>query len=103
MKDLVSQIKKAIIFCGFEVESITPHKLFVTLDIKSKSRFRKKAYCLALSKTLNGLLTAERQLSRNTKRQIIIFDPVNNLPEPTLEKVQLLHDLDHLQEYLTKK
>lgn len=103
MKNLVSQVKRTVIFCGFEVESITPDKLFISLDIKSKSRFRKKSYCLALSKSLNGILTAERQLSRNAKRQILIFDPVNNLPEPTLEKIKLFHDLDHLQEYLTNK
>ncbi len=103
MKSLVSQIKKTITFCGFEVESITPYKQFVSLDIKSKSRFRKKSFCLALSKSLNGILTAERQLNRSTKRQILIFDPVNNLPEPTLGNVHLFHDVDHLQEFLTKK
>ena len=102
MKDLIDQIRSVVGFCGFEVESIKAKKLYVTLTLHSKSRFRKKNYQMALSKSITGLLTAERELSRISKKKIIIFDPVNNLIEPTLDNVELFHDLDALQEFLNK-
>ncbi|MHA2226387.1 MAG: hypothetical protein ACXAC8_14350 [Candidatus Hodarchaeales archaeon] len=97
MKEVVNQIRSVVTFCGYEIESIVPHKLFVALDLKSKKRFRKRKYSMAISKSLNGLLTAERELSRQSKDSIIIFDPVNNLQEPTFDNVTLVHDFDSLQ------
>ena len=102
MKELVKQIRSAVSFCGFEIESISPKKLYVALDLKSKSKFRKKSYHIAVSKSLNGILTAERELSRNYKKNIIIFDPVNCLPEPTFGEIEIFNDLDSLQNFLTK-
>ncbi|MFX0172219.1 MAG: hypothetical protein ACFE9L_09880 [Candidatus Hodarchaeota archaeon] len=103
MKQLIDQIRSTVAFCGFEVESIASHKSYVSFDLKSKSRFRKKNYLMAVSKSLNGLLTAERELSRNSRNQkIIILDPVNNLLKPTLGNVELFHDLDQLQGFLSK-
>lgn len=102
MKDLIEQIRAAVGFSGFTVESIKAEKLYVTLKLNSKSRFRKKNYHMALSKSITGLLTAERELRRISKNKIIIYDPINNLIEPTLENVELFHDLDTLQEFLSK-
>ena len=102
MKEIVNQIRSAVSFCGFEVESISPKKLYVSLNLKSRSKFRKKNYHLAISKSLNGILTAERELTRSHKKNIIIFDPVNCLPEPTFGNVEIIHDTDTLQEYLNK-
>ncbi|MFX0051385.1 MAG: hypothetical protein ACFFAJ_01885 [Candidatus Hodarchaeota archaeon] len=102
MKELIDQIRSTVAFCGFDVESISSHKSYVSFELKSKSRFRKKNYQMAVSKSLNGILTAERELSRSSRNQIIILDPVNNLLEPTLENVELFHDLDQLQGFLSK-
>jgi hypothetical protein len=102
MKELIDQIRSIVTFCGFEIESVTPHKTYMTLELKSRSLFRKKNYQMAVSKSLNGLLTAERELSRNSRNQIIILDPINNLLEPTLGNIKLFHDLDQLQDFLNK-
>ncbi|MFX0186065.1 MAG: hypothetical protein ACFE95_23525 [Candidatus Hodarchaeota archaeon] len=102
MKELIGQIRSIVTFCGFEIESIRPHKSYMTLELKSRSRFRKRNYQMAISKSLNGLLTAERELSRNSKSKILILDPVNNLLEPTFGNIQLFHDLDQLQDFLNK-
>ncbi len=102
MKEVVNQIRSAVSFCGFEIESISPKKLYVALDLKSRSKFRKKNFHMAVSKSLNGILTAERDLSRSYKKNVIIFDPVNCLPEPTFGNVEIIHDLDSLQKFLNK-
>ncbi|MHA2246485.1 MAG: hypothetical protein ACXADY_16205 [Candidatus Hodarchaeales archaeon] len=100
MKEIVSQIRSVVAFCGLEVESIASRKIYVTLDLKSKSRFRKKIYHMGVSKSLNGILAAERELSRKFKNNILILDLVNYLPKPTFANVELFHDLDTLQDFL---
>jgi len=102
VKELVDQIHSVVSFCGFEIESVTPHPTYITFDLKSKKRFRKRNYRMAVSKSLNGILAAERELSRSSKNKVIILDPVNYLPEPTFSNVLLFHDINELQEYLTK-
>lgn len=102
MKELVNQIRSVTTFCGFEIESIVSRKTFVVLDLKSKSRFRKKNYHLGVSKSLNGILAAERELTRKHKKNVVILDPVNYLPEPTFNNIILFHDLDSLQKMLTE-
>lgn len=102
MKELVNQIRSITTFCGFEIESIVSRKTFMVLDLKSKSRFRKKNYHLGVSKSLNGILAAEREMTRKYKKSIIIFDPINHLPSPTFNNVTLFHDLDSLQEVLNE-
>ncbi|MFX0207234.1 MAG: hypothetical protein ACFFDT_14695, partial [Candidatus Hodarchaeota archaeon] len=92
MKELVNQIRSVTAFCGFEIESIVSRKSFVVVDLKSKSRFRKKNYHLGVSKSLNGILAAERELTRKYKSNIVILDPVNHLPAPTFNNVTLFHD-----------
>jgi hypothetical protein len=57
---------------------------------------------MGVSRSLTGILAAERELSRSHKNNVIIFDPVNYLPKPTFENVELFHDLDSLQEFLLK-
>ncbi len=57
---------------------------------------------MGVSKSLNGILAAERELSRNHKNNVIILDPVNYLPKPTFGNVELFHDLDSLQEFFIK-
>lgn len=100
MKEIVSQIRSVVAFCGLEIESIASRKTFVTLDLKSKSRFRKKNYYVGVSKSLNGILSAERELSRKYKKNVLIVDPVNYLPKPTFGNIELFHDLDSLQDFL---
>ncbi len=102
MRELVSQIRSIVAFCGYEVEAINTHPKYIEMNLKSKSRFRKRNYHMALSNSLTGILAAEREMSRNFKKNIIIYDPTNNLPEPTFNNVELFHDLDLLQEFLTK-
>ncbi len=102
MREIVKQLRSTVSFCGFELEDISSHQNYISLELSSKKRFRKKNYTLGVSKSLNGLLTAERELSRVSKRQLIIFDPVNNLLEPTLGKVLLFHDFDQLQVFLNE-
>ena len=103
MKELIKQLHSAVAFSGFAVEEIKGHQKYVTMELKSKSRFRKKNLHLALSKSLTGLLAAERELSRAFKKNIIILDPVNHLELPTFGSVHLLHDLDQLQGLLNEK
>jgi hypothetical protein len=103
MKDIIDQIRSTVTFCGFALEAITPHQSYVSIVLRSKKRFRKKNYVLGVSKSLTGLLAAERELSRTTKDQILLLDPVNNLLEPTLTgKIKLFHDLDQLQVFLNE-
>ena len=102
MRDIIKQLRSTVSFCGFELEAISSHQNYILLELSSKKRFRKKNYSLAVSKSLNGLLTAEREVTRISKRQLIIFDPVNNLLEPTLGNVLLFHDFDQLQVFLNK-
>ena len=99
MKEVVEQIRSVAAFCGLEIESITPRKTFVLLDLKSKGRFRKKNFHLGVSKSLTGLLAAERELSREFKNNIAILDPTNHLPQPTFRNISLFHDLDSLQDF----
>lgn len=102
MKELVDQIRSVVSFSGFTVESVASHGVFISLDLTSKKRFRKKNYHLAVSRSLNGILTAERELSRKYKGNVLIFDPVNHLPSPTFRNIQLFHDLDALQNFLSE-
>ncbi|UCE12489.1 MAG: hypothetical protein JSV04_09865 [Candidatus Heimdallarchaeota archaeon] len=102
VKELVDQIRSVVNFSGFTVESVASHGLFISLELISKKRFRKKNYHLAVSRSLNGILTAERELSRKYKGDILIYDPVNFLPEPTFSYVHLFHDLDALQNFLSE-
>ncbi|MFW9903479.1 MAG: hypothetical protein ACFFFH_04040 [Candidatus Thorarchaeota archaeon] len=99
MKEIINQIRAVVAFCGLEIESITPRNTFVILDLRSKTRFRKKNFHLGISKSLNGILAAERELSREYKKNIVILDPVNYLPQPTFTNVSLFHDLDSLQDF----
>jgi len=99
MKEVVDQIRSVAAFCGLEIESITPRKTFVLLDLKSKGRFRKKNFHLGVSKSLTGLLAAERELSREYKNNIVILDLVNHLPQPTFHNISLFHELDSLQDF----
>jgi hypothetical protein len=99
VKDVVNQIRSIAAFCGLEIESIKPRKTFVLLDLKSKGRFRKRNFHLGVSKSLNGILAAERELSREFKNNIVILDPINYLPQPTFTNVSLFHDLDSLQDF----
>ncbi|MFX1516431.1 MAG: hypothetical protein ACFFC6_08980 [Promethearchaeota archaeon] len=99
MKEVVEQIRSVAAFCGLEIESITPRKTFVLLDLKSKGRFRKKNFHLGISKSLNGILAAERELSRKYKNNIVILDPINQLPQPTFHNISLFHDFDSLQDF----
>ncbi|UCG01036.1 MAG: hypothetical protein JSW11_15640 [Candidatus Heimdallarchaeota archaeon] len=99
MKEIINQIRAVTAFCGLEIETITPRKTFVLLDLKSKGRFRKKNFHMGVSKSLNGILAAERELSRQFKENIVILDPVNFLPQPTFDNISLFHDLDSLQEF----
>ncbi|WP_455142067.1 hypothetical protein [Candidatus Hodarchaeum mangrovi] len=101
VKEVVDQIKSVVSFCGFEVESILSRQFYITFDLKSKSRFRKRTYILAVSNGLTGILTAERELSRNARGKALIYDPINHLPEPTFDNVILFHDLDTLQQFLS--
>ena len=103
MKELIKQLRNTVRFNGFAVEAIKAHQKYVTMELKSKSRFRKKNYHLAISKSLTGLLAAERELSRTFKKNIIILDPVNHIELPTFGSVKLLHDLDQLQGLLNEK
>ncbi len=98
VKDIVNQIRSVATFCGLEIESITPRKTFVILDLKSKGRFRKKNFHMGVSKSLNGILAAERELTREFKNNVVILDPVNYLPQPTFTNITLIHDLDSLQD-----
>ncbi|MFX1284892.1 MAG: hypothetical protein ACFFB5_14620 [Promethearchaeota archaeon] len=102
MKELINQIRSVTTFCGFDIESIVSHKTFMVVDLKSKSLFRKKSYHLGVSKSLNGILAAERELTRNYKNNIFILDPINHLPAPTFNNVTLFHDLDSLQKVLNE-
>ncbi|MFX0124606.1 MAG: hypothetical protein ACFFAE_13320 [Candidatus Hodarchaeota archaeon] len=102
MKDIVNQIRSVATFCGLEIESITPKKNFVLLDLKSRGRFRKKNFHMGVSKSLTGILAAERELSREFKSNIVILDPVNNLPQPTFNNITLFHDLDSLQDFFNE-
>ncbi len=101
VKEIVNQIRSVVAFCGLKIESIESHKSFVTLDLISSGRFRKKSYYMGVSKSLTGILAAERELSRNHKKNVLIIDPVNYLPKPTFKNVELFHDLDALQDFLT--
>ena len=101
MKEVVDQIKSVVSFCGFDIESISSRQSYITIDLKSRSRFRKRTFILAVSNGLTGILTAERELSRNQRGKILIYDPVNHLPEPTFDNVILFHDLDTLQQFLS--
>jgi nucleoside-triphosphatase THEP1 len=103
LKELIKQLRNVVAFSGFMVETVKPHSTYVTMELKSKSLFRKKNYHVAISKSLTGLLAAERDLSRQFKRDIIILDPVNHLELATFQNVELVHDLDQLQEFLIKK
>jgi hypothetical protein len=103
VKELIKQLRSAVAFCGFAVEAIEAQKKYVKMELRSKSRFRKKNYHLALSNSITGLLTAERELSRAFKKNIIILDYVNHLELPTFGSVHLLHDLDQLQGLLNEK
>lgn len=102
LKEIIDQIRSVVGFSGFNVETISAKKLYVTMELRSRSRFRKKTYQMAISRSINGLLAAERELKRITKQTIIIFDPVNNLLKPTFDNVELFHDLDALQDFLNK-
>ncbi|MFX0088046.1 MAG: hypothetical protein ACFFAU_20500 [Candidatus Hodarchaeota archaeon] len=102
MKELLKQLRNVVAFSGFMVETVKPQSTYITLELKSKSRFRKKNYHVAISKSLTGLLAAERELSRQFKRDIIILDPVNHLELATFQNIALLHDLDQLQEFLNQ-
>ena len=102
MREIINQLRSTVRFCGFQLEAILSHQNYISIELSSKKRFRKKNYSLGVSKSLTGLLTAERELSRNSKRTLIIFDPVNNLLEPTLGNVLLFHDFDKLQEFLNR-
>jgi hypothetical protein len=102
MREIIKQLRSTVRFCGFELEAITSHQNYIAIELSSKKRFRKKNYSLGVSKSLTGLLAAERELSRVSKRQLVIFDPVNNLLEPTLGNVRLFHDFDQLQEFLNE-
>lgn len=57
---------------------------------------------MGVSKSLTGILAAERELSRKYKNNVIILDPVNYLPKPTFANIELFHDLDSLQGFLIK-
>jgi hypothetical protein len=100
MREIIDQLRSTVRFCGFELETVQTHPNYVSLELRSKKRFRKKNYTLGVSKTLTGILTAERELSRSSKRQILIMDPVNNLMEPTLTAVKLFHTFEDLQTFL---
>lgn len=100
MREIVDQLRSTVRFCGFELEAIQSHPNYISLELRSKKRFRKKNYTLGVSKSLSGLLTAERELSRNSKGQVIIMDPINNLIEPTLSAVKLFHTFEDLQAFL---
>ncbi|MHA1993688.1 MAG: hypothetical protein ACW97Z_04045 [Candidatus Hodarchaeales archaeon] len=103
MKQIIDQIRSTVTFCGFELEAISSHQKYVSIELRSKKRFRKKNYTLGVSKTLAGLLAAERELSRVSKNQILLLDPINNLMEPTLsKKIKLFHDFDQLQVFLNE-
>ncbi|MFX0015440.1 MAG: hypothetical protein ACFFB2_12595 [Promethearchaeota archaeon] len=102
MKELVNQIRSVAAFCGLDIESIASRKTYVVLELKSKGRFRKKNYHMGVSKSLNGILAAERELSRDYKDKIVILDPVNYLPTPTFKNVSLFHDLDSLQSFFNE-
>jgi len=102
MREIIKQLRSTVSFCGFELEAISTRQNYISLELSSKKRFRKKSYSLGVSKSLTGILNAERELSRISKRQLIIFDPVNNLLEPTLGNVRLFHDFDKLQEFLNE-
>lgn len=102
MREIIKQLRSTVSFCGFELEAISSHQNYISLELSSKKRFRKKNYSLGVSKSLTGLLTAERELSRISKKKLIIFDPVNNLLEPTLGNVLLFHDFDQLQSFLNE-
>ena len=102
MREIIKQLRSTVSFCGFELEDISSHQNYISLELSSRKRFRKKNYSLGVSKSLTGLLAAERELSRASKRQLILFDPVNNLLEPTLGNVRLFHDFDQLQAFLNE-
>ena len=100
MREIIDQLRSTVRFCGFELETIQSHPSYVSLELRSKKLFRKKNYTLGVSKSLSGLLTAERELSRNSKNKVIIMDPINNLMEPTLTAVKLFHTFEDLQTFL---
>ena len=102
MKEIIEQLRSSVGFSGFELNDIKSRQKYISMDLISKKRFRKKNYVLGVSTTLTGLLAAERELSRNSKQQIIIFDPVNNLLEPTLKRVKLFHEITDLQLFLNE-
>ncbi len=102
MREIIEQLRSTVSFCGFELESIQSHPNYVSLELRSKKRFRKKNYTLGVSKSLSGILAAERELSRTSKRKILIMDPVNNLMEPTLTTIRLFHTFEDLQDFLNE-
>jgi hypothetical protein len=102
MKEIIEQLRSVVRFCGFELNAIQPKQNYISMDLTSKKRFRKKNYVLGVSTSLTGLLAAERELSRSTKSLVIIFDPVNNLLEPTLDSVKLFHEISDLQAFLNE-
>ena len=57
---------------------------------------------MGVSRSLNGVLAAERELTREFKDNIVILDPVNYLPEPTFNNITLFHDLDSLQDFFNE-
>ena len=101
MREIIDQLRSTVRFCGFELETIQSHPNYVSLELQSKKRFRKKNYTLGVSKSLSGLLAAERELSRSSKNKVIIMDPINNLMEPTLTAVKLFHTFEDLQAFLS--
>jgi len=100
LKELIKQLRNVVSFSGFMVEALEAQKTYVMMELKSKSRFRKRNYHVALSSSLTGLLAAERELSRKFGKNIIILDPINHLELPTFQNVQLFHDLNQLQGFL---
>ena len=102
MKEIIEQIRSVVRFSGFELNAIQPKQNYISMALTSKKRFRKKNYVLGVSTSLTGLLAAERELSRITKHLVIIFDPVNNLLEPTLQSVKLFHEINDLQAFLNE-